>query len=184
MQTRNYFSKEFSLSMPPAFDNPDYDEIIITQTLGQDFVTNTDRLTISLPGLTNGMKKLELLEIKIWLDAGDVSTTDAQWTTIDIRCPRGGLLTPNGNQIKVIPALIETGTALFKEFHKNNVVLLKLNTKNTTESSKQLSLQFLKTTNQPLQKTRVYLRLGLTGTRTQPPDYLLQLPDPDRFQAL
>jgi hypothetical protein len=160
-----------------------YDELIITQTLGNEFANATDKLEIYLPGLTNGMKKLELLEMKIWLEAPDIGSTDVQWTTFDIRCPLGGVTTPNGSQIKVIPALIETGTALFKEFHKNNVVLLKLNAKNTTETSRVLTLQFLKTNNLPLAKNRVYLRFGLLGTRTEPPDYLRQPLDWNRFQG-
>lgn len=161
----------------------DYEEIIVTQTLGVEFTNATDTLSFYLPGLTNGMKKLELLEMKIWLEAPDIGSTDVQWTTLDIKSPLGGVTTPNGGKIKVIPALVEAGTALFKEFHKNNVVLLKLNCKNTTESSKLLTIGFLKTTNLPLAKNRVYLRLGLWGTRTEPPEYLLQPLDWDRFQA-
>lgn len=163
--------------------DPDYDEIIVTQTLGVDFVNPTDKLAFYLPGLTNGMKKLELLEMKIWLEAPDIGSPDVQWTTLDIKSPLGGVTTPNGAQIKVIPELIEAGTALFKEFHKNNVVLLKLNCKNTTETSKLLTIGFQKTTNLPLAKNRVYLRLGLLGSRTEPPDYLRQPLDWDRFQA-
>lgn len=160
-------------------------ELIVFKQLGPDFVQTTDSVEIQLPGLTNDMHTLELRELKIGIAAPDVASLDLEWLTIQIRCPQNGLLTPNGDKIVVVPEMIGAGTILFKEFHKNNVVLLGLNTKNPTQSSRPLTLQFLKGSGQALAKRYVYLRLGLlqAGHSKQfdphPPGF-----DNDRFQAL
>jgi len=160
-------------------------ELIILKKLGTDFDQTTDSLQIQLPGLTNDMHTLELRELKIGIAAPDVGSLDLEWLTIQVKCPQNGLLTPNGEKIVVVPEMIGAGTILFKEFHKNNVVLLGLNTKNATQSSRPLTLQFLKASDQALAKRYVYLRLGLLQaghmklSDLHPGGF-----DNDRFQAL
>lgn len=156
-------------------------ELIFIKKLTQDFDQTTDPVVIQLPGLTNDMKCLELREIKIGVAAPDVASADLEWLTIQVKCPQNGLLTPNGEKITIVPELIAAGTILFKEFHKNNVVMLNLNTKNATQSSRPLTLQFLKGTDQALAKRYVYLRLGLLQANHMS---LSDRPlDQDRFQA-
>lgn len=160
-------------------------ELIVLLKQGIDFDQTTDAVQIQLPGLTNDMHTLELRELKIGISAPDVGSLDLEWLTIKIRCPSNGLLTPNGDEIVVVPEMIGAGTVLFKEFHKNNIVLLGLNTKNPTQSSRPLILQFLKGSDLALAKRYVYLRFGLlqAGHSTRfdpnPPGF-----DNDRFQAL
>lgn len=159
-------------------------ELILLKKQGTDFVQTTDAVVFQLPGLTNEMATLELREIKIGIAAPDVASVDLEWLTLQVKCPQGGLLTPNGDKIIIVPEMIGAGTILFKEFHKNNVELLSLNTKLATSSSRPLTLQFLKATNLPLAKRYVYLRLGLR----QADHSILADPDlgmiSDRFQAL
>lgn len=159
-------------------------ELISHQIQGIDFDQTTDEVIIQLPGLTNDMYCLELRELKIGIAAPDVGSPDLEWVTIKISCPKAGLFTPNGDKIVIVPELLGGGTFLFKEFHKNNVDLLKLNTKNATSSSRPLKLQFLKATNNlPLAKRYVYLRFGLRqANHSTLIDYQGAL-NQDRFQA-
>jgi len=162
----------------------EWTELIVLKQLATDFEQTTDAVVFQLPGLTNGMYSLELREIKIGLAAPDIASPDLEWLTIDLKCPRGGLLTPNGDKISIIPEMLGGGTYLFKEFHKNNVGLLELNTKNSTESSRPLTLQFLKVSGLKLAKRYVYLRLGLRqASHKLRVDHQIGL-DQDRFQAL
>lgn len=159
-------------------------ELILLKRQGIDFDLTTDAVAFQIPGLTNQMVTLELREIKIGIAAPDVASTDLEWVTIQIKGPGGGLLTPNGDKIIIVPEMIGAGTILFKEFHKNNVDLLNLNTKLATQSSKPLTLQFLKGSGSALAKRYVYLRLGLRqADRSMLPDPGLGM-DSDRFQAL
>lgn len=159
-------------------------ELILLKKHGTDFDQTTDPVVFQIPGLTNEMATLELREIKIGIAAPDVASADLEWLTLQIRCPLGGLLTPNGEKIVIVPEMIGAGTILFKEFHKNNVDLLSLNTKLATSSSKPLTLQFLKGSGLALAKRYVYLRLGLRQAgHNMLPDPNLGM-DSDRFQAL
>jgi len=162
-----------------------WQELILLKKHVVDFENTTDPVVFELPGLTNDMKVLELREIKIGVAAPDVASPDLEWLGIEIMSPKGGLLTPNGNVITIVPEFISAGTILFKEFHKNNVVLLELNTKNATQYSCSLKLQFLKGSNQALAKRYVYLRLGLRQANHMSL-YAPRsgYPDDDRFQAL
>lgn len=165
-------------------DQPKWTELILLKRLGVDFDNATDPIVFQLPGLTNEMLSLELREIKVGIAAPDVASLDLEWLTLKLNCPKGGLLTPNGDKIIIVPEMIGAGTILFKEFHKNNVTLLNLNTKLATSSSRPLTLQFLKSSDLPLAKRYVYLRLGLIqADHKKLADPLLGL-DSDRFQAL
>lgn len=158
-------------------------ELILLKRQGIDFDQPTDEVVFQLPGLTNDMYCLELREIKIGIAAPDVASVDLEWLTLKLQCPKAGLYTPNGDSIVIVPEMIGAGTILFKEFHKNNVELLRLNTKNATSSSRPLKIQFLKGTGLALSKRYVYLRLGLRqANHSQLIDHQAAL-DQDRFQA-
>lgn len=159
----------------------DFQEIIVVQRLNYEFVNPTDDLLIQIPGLTNDLKRLELKELKIGIDASDVGS-DTSWIYLDIKSPTGGLQVASGGKIATVPALEAAGTVLYRQYHHDNLVLLKLNCKQATMSSRPIHLRILRADQNPLAKTYVYLRLGLFEARNYDP-YLRPLPI-DRFQAL
>ncbi len=159
----------------------DFEEIIVLQRLGLEFETTTSDLEIQIPGLTTDLKRLELKELKIGINASDVgSNTD--WIYLDIKSPGGGLQVVSGNKIVTVPALELGGTVLYRQYHHDNLILLKLNCKQSTTSSRPIHVRILKADQTPLAKDFVYLRMGLFESHHLDP-YLLPL-NTERFQAL
>ena len=124
---------------------------------------------------------MELKELKIGINVADVgSNTD--WIYLDIKSPGGGLEVASGRKLATVPALEAAGTVLYRQYHHDNLVLLKLNCKQATQTSRPIHLRVLKPDQTPLAKNYVYLRLGLFEAQNFDP-YLRPLPV-DRFQAL
>lgn len=159
----------------------DFQEIIVLQRLGFEYLNATDDLEIQIPGLTNDLQRLELKELKIGINAVDVgSNTD--WITLDIKSPTGGLVPASGSKIITVPALEGGGTKLYRQYHHDNLILFKLNCKQATQSSRPIRLQIRKPDGDPLAKDFVYLRMGLFEAHNYEP-YLKPL-DVHRFQAM
>lgn len=157
------------------------EEIITVQRIGKEFVNPTDSLEIQIPGLTNGLVQLDVKELKIGIDASGVGS-DTSWIYLEIKSPNGGLIPAAGTQIATVPALDGGGTTLYRQYHHDNLILLKLNTKQATCSSRPIHLRILTATKDPLPITYLYLRMNLTETRELDP-YLVPL-SVSRFQAL
>lgn len=159
----------------------DFEEIIVVQRLGIEYATPTSELQIQIPGLTNGLQRLELKELKIGINAADVgSNTD--WIYLDIKAPRGGLIPASGSKLATVPVLEAAGTVLYRQYHHDNLILLKLNCKQATQSSRPVNLRILKADGSPLQIDFLYLRMGLFETKDVG-KYLEELPV-HRFQAM
>lgn len=159
----------------------DFQEVIVLQRLGLEFVNATDELEIQIPGLTSDLSRLELKELKIGINAADVgSNTD--WITLHIKSPTGGLIPASGSKILTVPALEGGGTKLYRQYHHDNLILLKLNCKQATQTSRPIRLSILKPSGDRLAKDFVYLRMGLFEAGNFAP-YMKPL-DVDRFQAL
>ncbi len=159
----------------------DFEEIIVLQRVGVEYANATDDLLIQIPGLTTDLKRLELKELKIGINAADVGS-NTNWITFEIKSPGGGLQVASGNKIVTVQALEAAGTILYRQYHHDNLILLKLNTKQATCSSRPIHLRILTATKDPLPITYLYLRMNLTETRELDP-YLVPL-SVSRFQAL
>lgn len=159
----------------------DFEEIIIVQRLGFEFAGVRDDLEIQIPGLTNDLKRLELKELKIGINAADVGS-DTSFIYLDIKSPGGGLQVASGSKLATVPALEAAGTVLYRQYHHDNLVLLKLNCKQATQSSRPIHLRILRADQVPLAKDYVYLRMGLYEAHNFDP-YLRPLAT-DRFQAM
>lgn len=156
-----------------------WEEHIVLQRLAIEYDSSVDDLNISIQGQFQDVEEVELREIKIGLDVPDQGSANLNWITMEIKNPGGGLISPNGLDIVLVPELVSGGTVLFKEFHKNNVTLLRLNSKKSTNQSRKLKLRFRDQTGKILTKTFVYLRLGVKETGHLE-SYLQDL-DQDRF---
>lgn len=159
----------------------DSEEIIVIQRLGLEYVSPTDLLEIQIPGLTNDLKRLELKELKIGINAVDVGS-NTNWIYLDIHSPTGGLVPSSGSKLATVPALENAGTTLYRQYHHDNLVLLKLNCKQATQTSRPIHLRILKATGDPLAIDYLYLRMSLVEAHNYDP-YLVPLSVP-RFQAL
>lgn len=162
-------------------DMTDFEEIIVLQRLGLEYDNVRDDLMIQIPGLTTDLKRLELKEMKIGINAVDVGS-NTSWITFDIKSPGGGLQVASGNKIVTVPVLEAGGTILYRQYHHDNLVLFKLNCKQSTTSSRPIHVRILRADQVPLAKDYVYLRFGLFESHQLDP-YSHPLPT-DRFQAL
>lgn len=174
----------------------DFEEIIV---LRRDFVLPTDPIRFDIPGQTVNLKRLELKELKIQLDAG-VVLTDVPYIELEILSPSGGLVPASGGKLILTPSIQTVGGVnyLYAQYRGNNVILLKQNSAKTTLASKPITFQLRRPDQSILAKVFVYLRMGLVegdyGTdfayselgraQSKFPLEFLALPHPDRFQAL
>lgn len=158
----------------------DFQEVIVLLELGKDFLNTTDDIEFNIPGLTNDMKRLELKELKIGIDAADVGS-NVNWITLEIVSPGKGLIPSAGSKLVTVPALEGGGTLLYRQYHHDNLVLFKLNSNLATQTSKPIKIRILKADQSRLAKTFVYLRMGLFEARAYDP-YLIPL-SVSRFQA-
>lgn len=159
----------------------EFEEVIVVQRVGFEFDTPTSILEIQIPGQTQDLKRLELKELKIGINAASVGT-NTSWITLDIKGPGGGLIPSAGQKLATVPALDAAGLTLYRQYHHDNLVLLKLNCKQATMSSKSFRLQILQAAGLPLAIDYIYLRMGLFEAKNFAP-YLQPL-DVNRFQAL
>jgi hypothetical protein len=162
--------------------NADFQEIISLTQLGLEFTTSTSDIAIQIPGLTNNLKCLQVTELKIGIDPADVGA-NFDWITLEIVSPQGGITPASGGKLHTVPELRDAGTRLYKNYNDDHLVLLKLNAKLATMSSKPIVLRIRKADGSLLAKTFVYLRMDLVEENPIPRPYF-ELPDVDRFQAL
>lgn len=158
----------------------DFEEVIVLLKIGRDFIAPTEELSVNIPGLTADLKRLELKELKIGINSADVGA-DVSWITLDIKGPGGGLLPTSGSALHTVPALEGGGTVLYRQYHHDNLVLLKLNALNATTSGKPIKIRILKADGTRLAVDYVYLRMGLFEAHNYTP-YMQPL-DVHRFQA-
>ena len=159
----------------------DFREVIVLKRVGIDYDTATSVIDIQLPGLTQDLERLELKELKIGINAASVGT-NTSWITLDIKSPGGGLVPTAGQRLVTVPALDAAGLTLYRQYHHDNLVLLKLNCKQATMSSKSFRIQVLQAADLPLAIDYIYLRMGLFEAQNFDP-YLKPL-NVARFQAL
>lgn len=177
----------------------DFEEIII---LRKDFATPLDIVQFDIPGQTCNLKRLELKELKIQLDAG-VVLTNVPYIELEFLSPSGGLRPASGGKLILTPSIQTVGGVnfLYAQYRGNNVILLKQNSQKTTLASKPIKLQLRDATGGILAKALVYLRMGLVEgdfstekyheeklsllglDRSRFPAEFLALPHVDRFQS-
>jgi len=156
-------------------------EIIVLERQGREYSGVTSDLEIFIPGMTNDLYSLELKELKIGVNVADVGS-DLSWITFQVISPQGGITPCSGNNLHTVPASEVGGTVLYRQYHHDNLVLLKLIAKQATLSSRPIKLRILKPDGSRLAKDYVYLRMGLADAGHLEP--YQELPNVARFQAL
>ena len=160
----------------------DFEEIISLSRLNYEFSGTTSDVIVQIPGLTNNLKCLQLTELKIGIDAADVGS-NFDWITLEIVSPGGGIMPAAGGKLVTVPELNAAGTRLYKNYNDDHLILLKLNAKTATMSSKPITVRIRKSDGTLLAKTFLYLRMDLVEENPIPSPYFEPL-DTDRFQAL
>jgi len=158
----------------------DFEEIIVLLREGLEYSGVSSDITFEIPGLTNDLKRLVLKELKIGVNVADVGS-DLSWITIKILSPGGGVTPSSGTDLVTVPAVEAGGSVLYRQYHHDNLVLLKLNAQKATQTSRPIKIRINKADGSKLAKDYVYLRMGLFEAKDFAP-YMVPL-NVARFQA-